>query len=101
MQKWPYAGFAYISADHFSFTPNNNAQAQKREFLTVEAVFVPDSETVMFFDQYANEYKQHRVQLDVYLEKLAADGWKLTLAGHTCDGKSYQFRRYVFRRVLQ
>lgn len=101
MLLWPYSGFAYVNGEHFSFPPDKNAQPRKKEFLTVEAVFVPDSETVMFFDQYAKEYKRQRAELDAYLEKLAADGWKLTFAGHTVDGKSYQFRRYIFRRVIQ
>jgi hypothetical protein len=55
---------------------------------------------VMFFDHYAKEYKGQRSELDEYLEKLGADGWKLTSTGHY-DGKAYQFRRYHFRRAIE
>ena len=99
VKKWPYANFAYLGADHLSFMPQKNSSVQKREYLTVEAVFVPGSEKVMFFDHYAKEYKQQRSELDGYLEKLGAEGWKLT-SNSWFDGKSYQFRRYLFRRAV-
>ena len=101
MQKWPYADFAYLNIDHFQFTPKKNARSQKREYLTLEAVFVPASEAVMFFDHYAKVYRRQRSELDAYLEKLVADGWKLTFVGNMFDGKTYQFRRYQFRRVIE
>src|SRR5215216_4860553 len=77
MQKWPYAEVGYLNVEHFRFMSQKNASAQKREYLTVEAVFGLISETaVMFFDHYTKEYKGQRRELDEYLEKLGADGWK-------------------------
>ena len=61
---------------------------QKRESLTVEAVFVSEN-AVMFFDHYTKEYKRQRSELDEYLQKLGADGWKLATAGNMVDGKAY------------
>lgn len=75
-----------------------NAPTQKREYLTVEAVFGLVSETaVMYFDHYTKEYKGQRRELDEYLEKLRVDGWKLTIASNICDRGTYQCRRYHFR----
>ena len=73
---------------------------QKRESLTVEAVFVSEN-AVMFFDHYTKEYKRQRSELDQYLEKLGADGWKLTTTGNFHDGRSYRFRRFHFRRAIE
>lgn len=100
MQKWPYADFGYINGEQFR-KPQKNDPVQKREYLTVEAVFIPASETVMFFDHYTKEYKRQRSELDEYLQKLGADGWKLTTTGNMVDGKAYRFRRYHFRRVIE
>jgi len=100
MQKWPYTGMKYLGVDHFR-KPQLNDPTQKREYLTVEAVFVPDSVNVMFFDHYAKEYRGQKSELDEYLEKLDADGWKLTVAGDLFSGKGYQFRRYHFRRIVE
>ena len=100
MQKWPYADFEYINGEHFR-KPQKNDPVKKREYLTVQAVFIPDSETVMFFDHYAKEYKQQRSELDSYLEKLAADGWRLSTTGNMFEGKAYRFRRYHFGRVIE
>jgi hypothetical protein len=93
MQEWPYADIAYLNVEHFRSIP------QKREYLTVEAVFVSEN-AVMFFDHYRKEYKRQRSELDEYLQKLGADGWKLTTAGNMVDGKAYRFRRYHFRRAI-
>lgn len=98
MQKWPYADFGYINVEHFR-KPQKNDPVQKREYLTVEAVFVSEN-AVMFFDHYAKEYKKQRSELNTYLQKLGADGWKLTTAGNMVDGKTYRFRRYQFRRAI-
>ena len=51
-------------------------------------------------EHYAQEYKRQRSELNEYLEKLGADGWKLTTSG-IYDGKRYQFRRYHFRRTIE
>lgn len=99
MQKWPYAGITYLAVDHLPFTPQQNHPAQKREYLTVEAIFASET-TVMFFDHYAKQYNGQRSELDVYLDKLDADGWKLTVAGDLFEGKGYQFRRFQFRRTI-
>ena len=99
MKKWPYTDFAYLAVDYLRFMPQKNSLTDKREYLTVEAVFVSQN-TVMFFDHYAKEYKSQRNELDEYLEKLNADGWKLTVAGNMVNGKVYQFRRYHFRRAI-
>jgi hypothetical protein len=100
MQKWPYADFGYINVEHFRFPPQEKGLAQKREYLTVEAVFSLVSEnTVMFFDHYVKEYKKQRSELDEYLEKLGVDGWKLTTSGGH-HGEAYDFRRYHFRRAI-
>ena len=99
MKQWPYAKFTYLGADYVPFMPNKNSSTYKREYLTVEAVFVPGSAKVVFFDHYANEFKKQRSELDEYLEKLWTDGWKLT-SNSWFDGKSYQFRRYLFRRAV-
>src|SRR5687767_14507880 len=55
------------------------------EYMSVEALFVPDaqdprqlSDRVMFFDQYAKEYRGQRSDLDQFFAKLTAEGWKLT-----------------------
>ena len=98
MQKWPYADFTHINVEYFR-KPQQNQPAQIPEYLMVEAVFVPDSEVVMFFDHYAKEYRQQRAELDAYLEKLSVDSWKLTDAGSMVNGKGYHLRRYHFRRV--
>jgi hypothetical protein len=100
MQKWPYVDFLSLNVEHFRSTPQKNDAAQKWEYLTVEAVFVSQS-AVMFFDHYTKEYKGQRSELDAYLEKLGADGWKLTIAGNVHDGKAYRFRRYEFRRAIE
>jgi hypothetical protein len=100
VKKWPYANFAYLGVDRLSFMPQINSLKHKREYLTVEAVFVPSSEKVMFFDHYAKEYKKQRSELDEYLEKLGTDGWKLT-SNSWFEEKSYQFRRYLFRRAIE
>ena len=97
-QKWPYADFTHINVEYFRH-PQKHQPAQKPEYLMVEAVFVPGSEVVMFFDHYVKEYKRQKDELDAYLDKLGADGWKLTDAGSMVDGKGYHFRRYHFRRV--
>lgn len=96
MQKWPYADFTHLNVAYIRSTPKKNASAQPWEHLTVEAVFVSEH-TVQFFDYYAKEYKSQRSELDEYLQKLGADGWKLTVTG-SFGGKKYQFRRYQFRR---
>jgi|SRR5829696_2495321 hypothetical protein len=101
VKKWPYANFAYLGAEHLSFMLQKGDSTKKREYLTVEAVFVPASEKVMFFDHYAKEYKKQRNELDGYLEKLGVDGWKLTVASNMFEGKGYQFRRYHFRRAIK
>ena len=101
MQKWPYADFAYLNVEHFRFMPPKNVPESKWEYLTVEAVFVPVSEKVMFFDHDAGEFKSQRSDLDEYLAKLNADGWKLSIAGNILDRKTYQFRRYQFRRAIE
>lgn len=88
MKKWPYADFAYLGVEHFRFPPQPNDRAPKSEYLTVEAVFAADSTTVMFFDHNAKEYKRLRSELDEYFARLAADGWKLTIAGNFVDRKS-------------
>jgi hypothetical protein len=98
MQQWPYTDFAHINVEYFRKPPKTDS-AQKPEYLMVEAVFVPGSEVVMFFDHYATEYKRQKEELDAYLKKLGADGWKLTDAGGMVNGKGYQFRRYYFHRV--
>src|SRR5689334_15365348 len=100
MQKWPFADFGYMHGERFH-KPQKNDPLQKREYLTVEAVFIPASETVLFLDHYSKEYKQQRNELDQYFEKLAAEGWKLTLASNMLDGKAYYFRRYQFRRIKE
>ena len=100
MQKWPYADFGYINVEYFRSTPQKKDLAQSWEHLTVEAVFVSEMQ-VIFFDQYAKEHKQQRSELDEYLGKLGADGWKLTVAGDLFRGKGYQFRRYQFRRAIE
>ena len=100
MKKWPYADFAYLGAEHFRFPLQKNDRVPKRKYLMVEAVFVAGSETVMFYDHYAKEYKRQRSELDEYLERLGTDGWKLTIAGNMVEGKGYQFRRYQFRRAI-
>jgi hypothetical protein len=99
MQKWPYADIAYLNVDHFRSIPQKNDPVQKREYLTVEAVFVSEN-AVMFFDHYKREYKRQRSELDEYLQELGADGWKLTTAGNIVDGNAYRFRRYHFRRAI-
>jgi hypothetical protein len=100
MQKWPYVNFGYLNVEQFR-KPQKNDPPQKREYLTVEAVFVPASENVMFFEHYTKGYKGQKSELDEYLEKLGADGWKLTFAGNLYEGRGYQFRRYHFRRAVQ
>jgi hypothetical protein len=99
MQKWPYAELAHIDVQYFRSMPKKNDPGQKWEHLTIEAIFVSE-DTVMFFDHYAKEYKRRRSEIDEYLEKLGADGWKLTTTGTMLDGKGYQFRRYQFRRAM-
>lgn len=102
MQKWPYADFGYLGVEQLHFMPQKNNLKQKREYLTVEAVFPAGSEkAVLFFDHYTKEYKGQRSEFDEYLEKLNADGWKLTVAGNFFLGKGYKFRRYHFRRVIE
>ena len=101
MQKWPYADFAYLNVDHLRSIPQKNDPLQKREYLTVEAVFPAGSEiSVMFFDHYTKQYKGKSSEFDEYLENLNADGWKLTLADNFFIGKGYRCRRYHFRRVI-
>ena len=100
MQKWPYGNIAYLNVEHFRSMPQKQDPAQTWEYLTVEAVFVPVSEKAMFFDHYTKEYKGQRSELDEYLEKVGADGWKLTTTG-VFDGKVYQFRRYHFSRASE
>jgi hypothetical protein len=97
MQKWPYADFAHINVAYFRNLQKSNP-AQIWEHLTVETVIVSEN-AVMFFDHYANEYKKQRSELDDYFVQVNADGWKLTHAGSTVNGKGYQVRRYHFRRV--
>jgi hypothetical protein len=102
MQKWPYADLGYVGVEPLHFLTGKNTLQQKREYLTVEAVFPVESETaVQFFNHYAKEYKAQRSEFDEYLEKLSADGWKLTLAGNFFVGKGYKFRRYHFRRAIE
>ena len=99
MQKWPYADIGYINVEHFRSTPKKDDPAQKWQYLMVEAVFVSEN-AAMFFDHYAKEYKKQRSELDEYLARLDADGWKLTTAG-VYEGKAYQFRQYQFRRAVE
>jgi hypothetical protein len=101
MQKWPYVNFAYLNVEHLWLMPLMDASAPKWENLTVEAVFSPVSENIMFFDHYTKELKSKRSEFDKYLKKLGEDGWKLTLSGNLFDGKTYQFRRYRFRRSIE
>ena len=102
MQKWPYAKLTHLSVEHFQFNPKRDDSPKKREYLTVEVVFPSASEnSVMFFDHFAKEYRSKRSELDQYLERLAAEGWKLTLAGPVFEGKSYLFRRFDFRRTIE
>jgi hypothetical protein len=49
MQKWPYVNFGYLNVEHIRFMPQKNDPAQKWEYLTVEAVFVPVSEMQLCF----------------------------------------------------
>ena len=49
MQKWPYADFGYLNVEHFRSTPQKKDSAQKREYLTVEAVFGLVSENAVAF----------------------------------------------------
>jgi hypothetical protein len=98
MQKWPFADIGYLNVDHLRSMPKEKDAAPAWEYLMVEAVFVSEN-AVMFFDHYAKKYKKQRSELDEYLEKLGADGWKLTVAGNLIDEKAYRFRRYQFRRV--
>jgi hypothetical protein len=101
MQKWPYADFGYLGVEQLHFLLGKNISAQQREYLTLEAVFPVGSETaVQFFDHYTKEYKGQRSEFDAYLEKLSADGWKLTVAGNFFLGKGYRFKQYHFRRVI-
>ena len=97
MQKWPVADFTHINVEYFRFTSERNTPAPIWEYLTVQAVFVAE-DTVQFFDHYLNQYKRQRSELDAYLQKLAADGWKL-ISNHWADRTSYQFREYSFRRA--
>ncbi len=97
MQKWPFADFTHINVEHFRSTPQKDTSAQTWEYLTVQAVFVAE-DTVQFFDHYLNEYKRQRSELDAYLRKLGADGWKLT-SNRWVDRRFYQFRQYSFRRA--
>ena len=99
MQKWPYADFTHVNVEYFRSMPQKSGPLQKWEFLTVEAVFVSEN-TVQFFDHYVKEYKSQRNELDEYLQKLSADGWKLVTTGNFA-GNKYQFRRYQFRRTFQ
>ena len=102
MQNWPYVNFTYLNIEHFLFKPPKSDLARMWEYLTVEAVFPSTSESgVMFFDHYAGEYKSQRNEFNEYLEKLNADGWKLTMSGPLFEGKSYFFRRLKFRRIIE
>jgi hypothetical protein len=97
MQKWPFADFTHINVEYFRFSSEKSTPAPMWEYLTVQAVFVAE-DTVQFFDHYLNQYKRQRSELDAYLQKLAADGWKL-ISNHWADRTSYQFREYSFRRA--
>ena len=96
MQKWPYADFTHINVEHFRAKLRKSDPMQSWDHLMVEAVFVSGN-TVQFFDHYVQEYKSQRSELDEYLQKVTADGWKLTFTGKF-EGNKYQFRRYQFRR---
>jgi len=101
MQKWPYADIGYLGVEQLHFMPQKDNPKQKREYLTVEAVFPAISENaVLFFDHYTKEYKGQRNEFDEYLEKLNADGGKLTFVGNFFIGKGYKSRRYHFRRAI-
>jgi hypothetical protein len=98
MQKWPYAKIGYLNVEHFRSSFQNNDPTPKWEYLTVEAMFIPLSENaVIFFDHYTKEYKGQRNELDDYLAKLGAEGWKLTVAFGDADlgQKGYTFRRLI------
>lgn len=99
MQKWPYSDFTYFNPEHMRSMLQKDDPAQTWEYLTLETVFVPPSENVMFFDHYANRFRSERSELDEYLQKLSADGWKLTMAGPLFTGRSYLFRQVRFRRA--
>jgi hypothetical protein len=47
MQKWPYADIAYLNVDHFRSILQKNDPVQKREYLTVEAVFVSENAVML------------------------------------------------------
>ena len=101
MQKWPYADFGYVGVEPLHFMLGQNIPEQKREYLTIEAVFPASSENaVQFFDHYAKEYKSQKSEFDAYLEKLSTDGWKLAFAGNFFIGRGYRFKRYHFRRTM-
>jgi len=98
MQKWPYVDIAYLNVGHVRSMFVKKNSTPKWEYLTVEARFIPHSENALiFFDHYAKEYKGQRSELDAYLAKLSAEGWKLTIATSNDEygGKAYMFRRSV------
>jgi len=97
MQMWPYSDFAHIDVEYFRKLQTNDP-AQTWDHLIVEVVYVSEN-AVLFFDHYTQEYRKQRSELEPYFEQVNADGWKLTYAGSTVNGKGYQFRRYHFRRV--
>ncbi|HEX5808935.1 MAG TPA: hypothetical protein VFY25_09740 [Anaerolineales bacterium] len=100
MQKWPYSDFGYINNEHGRFMAQQKDLVQKWEYLVVEVLFLPSSEMVSFFDHYTKEHKSQQNELDAYLEKLRADGWKLATAGNMFDGRAYRFKRAKFRRAV-
>ncbi|HKY53792.1 MAG TPA: hypothetical protein VJM08_05760 [Anaerolineales bacterium] len=102
MQKWPYSDFGYVGVEPLYFMSQRDNPKQKREYLTVEAVFSTGSENaVLFFDHYTKLHKGQRSEFDEYLDTLNADGWKLTYAGNFSIGRGFKFRRYHFRRVVE
>ena len=100
MLKWPYADMGYLSVEHWRSIPHKDDPAQTWEYLTIQAVFVSDH-AVLFFDEYAKEYKRQRAELDEFLERLGVDGWKLTTSINKLNASVYQFRQYHFRREIK
>src|SRR5919109_3036767 len=67
MQKWPYADIGYINVEHFRSTPKKNDPAQKREYLTVEAVFGSENAVMFYSTQMSNPQKFTRLPNSVAL----------------------------------
>jgi hypothetical protein len=70
------------------------------EHRTVEVRILPDSQNVMFFDHYAKQYREQKSDLDHYLAKLHADGWK-QIMGLWPFQANPNIKIYVFKRLIK